>query len=245
MTRNHKPDNKTIEPFEPKAIRHFKQAIVGGKHWYIALLESIGLWETAEETIDERTYQYIIASEAFDWLLLAERLCVTLKGLIPEAEMIALLFYGKPPLDLPAGEFKKLIGNAKYHQQLNYFYGITAEEALILAVEDEVRKEKRVSGYLSEMDTTIEAFRRVYSTPRDTLLRQFRKEKKYSQLKSTSLTEIKEFTYWLFQRRLTQNDKAKVASDTKKALDWLENKGYFRQSGKRNYEEKIIDITPS
>jgi hypothetical protein len=35
------------------------------------------------------------------------------------------------------------------------------------------------------------------------------------------LTELKEFTYWLFKYRLRQSDKAKVASDTKKALGQL------------------------
>ena len=57
-----------------KAVDELKAAIAGGKHWYIALLEAIGLWTTAEETHNGRLYRYLIAGEAFDWLLLAERL---------------------------------------------------------------------------------------------------------------------------------------------------------------------------
>ena len=34
---------------DAEAIRYLKQAINSGKHWYIALLEAIGLWNAAEE----------------------------------------------------------------------------------------------------------------------------------------------------------------------------------------------------
>ena len=52
-----------------EAIKHLEQAITSGKHWYIALLEAIGLWKAAEETLNGRTYRYLIAGEAFYWLL--------------------------------------------------------------------------------------------------------------------------------------------------------------------------------
>ena len=113
---------------------------------------------------------------------------------------------------------------AKYHQYLNYFYGITIEEALIWATQDEVRKERWASGYSREGDVTNEAHRRIYGATKAILLRRFRRDKGYPQLKSISLTELKEFTYWLFKYRLIHCDKAKVASDTKKALDWLHEK---------------------
>jgi hypothetical protein len=40
-----------------------------------------------------------------------------------------------------------------------------------------------------------------------------------------SLSELKEFTYWLFKYRLKHNDKERVASDTRKALDWVQRHG--------------------
>jgi len=135
-----------------EVIRYLEQAITGGKHWYIALLEAIGSWKAAEETHNGRTYRYLIAGEAFDWLLLAERLCETVDGLLPDDEKTALLFYGKPPLDLTIEEFKELIGSSKYHQYLNYFYGITTEEALIWAVQEEVRKERQILVLNKEHD---------------------------------------------------------------------------------------------
>jgi len=207
---------------DAEAIRYLEQAIISGKHWYIALLETIGLWSAATEVHNGRTYCYLIAGEAFDWLLLAERLCEAVDGLLPPDERLALLFYSKPPLNLSTKKFKELIGNAKYHQYLNYFYGITVEEALILVVQEEVRKERLILGYNNEEHDSInEVYRRIYGATRAVLLRQFRHEKGYPQVRSISLTELKEFTYWLFKYRLKQCDKARVASDTKKALEQL------------------------
>ncbi len=37
------------------------------------------------------------------------------------------------------------------------------------------------------------------------------------------LTELKEFTYWLFKYRMLHCDKAKVASDTRKGLRLLQH----------------------
>jgi len=208
-----------------EAIRHLEQAITGGKHWYIALLEAVGLWKAAEETHNGRIYRYLIASEAFDWLLLTERLCETVDGLLPDDEKTSLLFHGKPPLDLTTEEFKKLIGSSKYHQYLNYFYGITTEEALVWAVQEEVRKERQTLGHKNEHDINNEAYQRIYGATKAVLLRRFRREKGYPQLKSTTLTELKEFTYWSFKYRLNHCDKARIASDTKKALTKLKSNG--------------------
>lgn len=218
-------DNHLTVSGDTEAIRHLEQAITSGKHWYIALLEAIGLWTSAEETCHGRTYRYLIAGEAFDWLLLAERLCETVDGLLPNAEKIALLFNGEPPLNITVERFKELIGSSKHRQYLNYFYGITVEEALLLAVQDEVRKERWMWGYNGEYDTIDEAYRRIYGANKATLLKQFRREEGYRQLRSISLTELKGFTYWLFKYRLKQCDKARVASDTKKALDQLKSNG--------------------
>ena len=222
---------------DAEVIKYLGQAVTSGKHWYIALLEAIGLWKAAEETHNGRTYRYLIAGEAFDWLLLAERLCETVDDLLPDDERTALLFYGKPPLDLTVEKFKELIGSSKYHQYLNYFYGITTEEALIWAVQEEVRKERRTLGLHKEHDHDNEAYRRIYGATKAVLLKRFRREKGYPQLNSTSLTELKELTYWLFKYRLNHCDKARVASDTKKALTQLKSNGFPRNlvTGKSTY----------
>ena len=225
---------------DAEAISHLKQAIADGKHWYIALLESIGLWSSAEEVHKDRTYRYLIGGEAFDWLLLAERLCSTVDGLLPEDEKHALLFYGRPPLELHTREVKELIGN-KYGQYLNYFYGVTVEGALLLAVQEEIDKERRVLGYRSKHESADEAYQRIYNATRTVLLKRFRQERGYSQLKSITLTELKEFNYWLFKYRLKQCEKAKIASDTKKALGYLKR----QWSQKGIFEALAIDLAPA
>jgi hypothetical protein len=127
---------------------------------------------------------------------------------------------------LSADKFKKLIGGGKYHQYLNYFYGVTVEEALLQAVQAEIRKEKRIAGVAGEENLLNEAYRRIYGATKAILLKRFRRQKRYSQLKSTSLPELKEFSYWLFKYRLQQCDRARVASDTKKALARLKQNGF-------------------
>jgi hypothetical protein len=211
-----------------EAVKQLAQAISGGKHWYLALLEAISRWTAAEELAGGQRYRYLIAGEAFDFLLLAERLCQAVDGLLPSGDKAALLFHGRPPLRLTEAEFKELIGTSKYRQYLNYFYGITVEEALFLAVQDEVRKERRAAGFNSEHDVVNEVYRRLYGATKGVLLRRFRREKGYPTIKSISLSELTEFTYWLFKCRLKRSEKARVASDTSKALRWIRRSGLSR-----------------
>jgi len=194
---------------DAEAIRHLEQAILGGKHWYLALLEAMALWTSAEEDHNGRTYRYLIDGEAFDWLLLAERLCEAVDGWLPGDEKKALLFQGKPPLSLSAREVRGLIGDSKYRHYLNYFYGFTVEGTLLLAVQEEVYKERQAC--------------RIYGADKSVLLKQFRKEKGYRRRRSITLAELKEFTYWLFKYRLKNCEKARVASDTRKALQYLKH----------------------
>jgi hypothetical protein len=213
---------------DAEAICYLKESVASGKNWYLSLLSAIGLWSSAEEEYNDRSYVYLIDGEAFDWLLLAERLCGTVEELLPEGEMDALLFHGVPPLELDAAEVKDLIGEQKYKHYLNYFYGVTVEEALLLAVQEAIDKEKWVQG-LGKTHANDEAYQRIYNNNKDELLKQFRQEKHHSQRQSTTLDEMKEFTYWLFKYRLKRCEKARIASDTKKALDYL--KKQWRQKG--------------
>ncbi len=203
---------------DARAIEHLKQAVTEGKHWYMALLEAIKLWKSPEEDYQGRHLRYLIDGEAFDWLLLAERLSDEISGSIPEEERLNLLFFDLPPLELTREEFKKLIGSVKYRAYLNYLYGVLVEENLVAAVVDEIRKERLVAGSTKHEDILDKAYRRIYSHNQQVLLDSFRKEKKYPKRKSMTLGEMKEFTYWLFKYRIKRCDKSRVASDTKKAL---------------------------
>jgi len=216
----------TITRPKTAAVRHLEQAIASGKHWFIALLEAIRLWTEDEESYNGRHYRYVINGEALDWLLLAERLSESVASLVPEEERLALVFQGRVPLRLTREQFKGLIGPAKYRQYLNYFYGVTVEEALVKAVQDEVRKERYARGRYDDDNLVNEVYLQVYGATRAALLKRFRREKGYPQLRSISLAELKEFTYWLFKYRLAHSEKARAASDTKKALAKLLASGF-------------------
>ncbi len=138
---------EAASPGDAEAISYFRQALTTGRPWYSSLLAAIGLWASAEEVYRDRAYQYLIDGEAFDWLLLAERLCEAADGLLPEDEKDDLLFRGVAPVEMTTAEVRGLIGDGKYRQYLNFFYGVTVEEALLLAVQAEVDKERRGRGF--------------------------------------------------------------------------------------------------
>jgi len=206
---------------DTQAIQELKSAIAEGKNWYVAVLEEIRLWSSPEEDYDGRHYQYLVDNEAFDWLALAERLCEELDGFVSEKERANLLFFGIPPIELSKDEFKNIIGDFKYQAHLNYFYGVLVERFLILAVTEEIRKKKRVLGLNNDNGVIDEAYQRIYGATQSALLKQFRKERHYTQLKSISLSEFNEFIYWLFKYRIKNRDRSRMASDTKKALTKL------------------------
>jgi hypothetical protein len=206
---------------DTQTIQGLKNAIAEGRNWYVALLEAVRLWSSTEEDYNGRHYQYLVDNEAFDWLVLAERLCEELDGLIPEEELINLLFFDRPPIELSKEELKNFIGAPKYKAYLNYLYGILVEKFLLLSITEEIRKKKRVLGLNNDNGVIDEAYQRIYGAPQSALLKQFRKERHYPQLRSINLSELNEFTYWLFKYRIKTLDKSRVASDTKKALTKL------------------------
>ena len=95
------------------------------------------------------------------------------------------------------------------------------EKFLLLSVTEEIRKKKRVLGLHNDNGVVDDAYQRVYGASQSALLKQFRKERHYPQLRSMRLSELNEFTYWLFKYRIKTRDKSRVASDTKKALSKL------------------------
>jgi len=226
---------------DTQAIEGLKGAVAAGKHWYIALLEAIRLWSSPEEDYDGRTYHYLVDNEAFDWLMLAERLSEELDGAIPDSELTDLLFFNAAPVELSRNEFKDLIGASKYRTHLNYFYGVIVEQFLILAVVDDIRKERRVLGLPGDNGVADEAHRRIYGADRLALLRQFRNERRYRHLKSMSLSEFDEFTYWLFKYRIKTSDRSCVASHTKKGLAKLHELSMLKARSARATEERTQD----
>ena len=204
------------------AIKHLKSALSGGKDWPEALLEAMALWAVPEERRRKRTYSYFIAGEAFDWLLLAERLLDETRGVVPQEELETLLFEGKFPDRFDTERVQELLGLDKYRGYLNFYYGVTVEEALQLACELELRKRDTSNGVRYRNAYAEKAFPMIYLKTREELLSMFRESKKVEPDGVESMAEHRAFTYWLFKYRWANSDKARIASDTTKGLRQLE-----------------------
>src|SRR5487761_2532151 len=92
-------------PATDEAILRMRQSVIQGQHWFEALLDAVGRWRVPEETIGERSFCYLILGEAFDWLLLAERLIDEMPDLVPARGSEALLFDNRWPIDVEEPEF--------------------------------------------------------------------------------------------------------------------------------------------
>ena len=201
-----------------RVIGEMRDTVASGEsHWFPALLQAIRNWPLATEEDGERSYRYLIGGEAFDWLLLAERLCQEMAGLVPEEEAEALLFDENLPLETTEEDFQVLLG-AKYKPHLNFVYGVRVEAALQVAVQEEVRKERSgTSLWEKNGHVEDEAFERIYGKRRADLFAEFEAEQARDS-EWLSLAELSEWRYWLFQYRVKNCDPAKVASDTRKGL---------------------------
>jgi 8-oxo-dGTP pyrophosphatase MutT (NUDIX family) len=218
------------------ALESFLAAVIAGDSWFNALMRAIALWEAPAELVDGRRYRYLVGGEAFDWLLLAERLlesaALAAPGAIDPAEAERLLFEGMSPADessarpqrLSDERLRELIGEHKHRAHLNYLYGVVVEQALQYAIELDLAKE-RVS--MNMKDPRFEeagrdpVHERIYGRPRAELLREFREEASLPQTDHIMVSELHEFQYWLFKYRVRNQEPARVASDTRKALAQL------------------------
>jgi hypothetical protein len=214
-----------------EAIHFLRTSIAKGEHWYVALLKAMSRWTAAEEVLGDRRYRYLIGGEAFDWLLLAERLIDEIDETVTAEEREALLFHGHPPLEIDDEEFQALVGTPKYQAYLNYLYGIVVEEALQYAVEEEMAKERHAHVWAVEAGSS---FPRIYGRTQDELLEEFQIERGLAVTDKMDYLDFKEFTYWLFKYRVRTGEGARVASDTRKglaALSRLENAYRTRSEG--------------
>ena len=203
-----------------ESINHLNNSIENGKSWFISLLESISIWTKPEEKYNNNNYIYFLDGEAFDWLVLAERLCYEINNFnLYKEEIEKFITYGKLPEVISLSIFKNSIGLSKYRGYLNYFYGITIEESLLISVESEIQKRNLSNGKQFNQDYTELAFESIYLSSQTVLLGNFFEEQKIKPKKHLSITENKLFTYWLFKYRLKSSDKSRSASYTKKGIN--------------------------
>ena len=212
----------------PDALLHLRTDLATGVPWQKAILEAVGRWTIAEETIDGRKYLYLLQGEAFDWLLLAERLCAGVGEAIPAEDTERFLFSGQIPGAVDEEQFRDYLGPSKFRAYMNFRYGVVLEETLQLVAEDEVRKSYMSRSYSDNDELIEEAYVHLYQKSRSELLKTFQKETKKDRRRNLTLSDLKEFTYWLHKRRINLWDPARVASDTTKAIRQLDllQRGY-------------------
>ena len=127
------------------------------------------------------------------------------------------------------GEFRQCIGDAKHRAYLNYLYGVVVEDALLVDIEREVRKERRALVSYRKGCVIEEAYRRIYGTGRAGLWQHFHDKNGVRLDGLTDSVNEKEFSYWRFKYRLEYCDKEKVASDTRRGLRQMNNQYTARQ----------------
>ena len=87
VDQEHTRDISDVDP-----VKYLRQCLEQGQDWPSALLEAMALWTTPFEVVNGRKYAYFIGGEAFDWLLLAERLCEEVGDMIPYEDKENLLY---------------------------------------------------------------------------------------------------------------------------------------------------------
>jgi hypothetical protein len=200
-----------------------------GDQWKNAVLETIAEWPLPNEKVDGEQLDYLIGGEAFDWRLLAQRLlgeCGSAIAIETWREWLSdpVLFAG-----FEEPEFMRLLGVDKFRAHLSYFYGVTVEQSLVVAVEEEITH-RRVGGGRQLSDRSLElAYETLYGNTRDQLWEVFRLEVGMKPLRDGwrhrdehSVGSEDAFTYWLFKLRMERSDPARTASDTRKGLAKLE-----------------------
>lgn len=208
-------------PAPEETVLRMRNAIIHGQPWFQALLDAVGRWRHPQETVAGRHYRYLVGGEAFDWLLLAERLLDEVGDLVPREERHALLFDGAWPMDMDEDEFAERIGEAKHSAHLNFLYGVLVEEALQLHVEEEIHKESRARAWGVDPRDDLSMFGRVYGMSRTELISAYYESTGVMLGERVTYPDWKDFTYWLFKFRMKRQDKARVASDTRKGLAQL------------------------
>ena len=216
-------DAEPPSPLEAdEGVRTFLKAIKRGEPWYPAMLDVIARWVAPEEQAGGAVYRYLIGGEAFDWLRLAERLIGAAGKAIPAAEAERLLFDGKPPPGHDGSEeaFARAIGHEKHRAHLNFQYGVTVEEVLLLQAELDLVKARNLDGPRGT-PPDVAAYERVYGRSLKELIVEYRAETGQALPERALQSQLRAFTYWCSKFRFRLAEPARVASDTRKALALL------------------------
>ena len=191
--------------------------------WTMDMMELMRTWDVPSEVIGKRKFNYLIGGEAFDYLSLLERLTFDSRINLEKSKLEELLFYGHLPSYSVKDEMKNYLGWKKYRAYLNYWYGVVIEQCLQYVIEIEISKEFRSKGMVELDDLTNVVFLRLYGEEAEVLWCKFCRATKRTRKESMSVTELEEYTYWLFKYRFEESDQSRFASDTVKGLLYFDS----------------------
>ncbi len=212
------------------AISRLKSCIGDAENdWKLEVLQAIADWPLANEDVKGEKFEYLIGGEAFNWRLLAQRLIGECGSAIPEDTLWEWLLDPVLFAGFEEPEFMRAVGVDKFRAHLSYFYGVTVEQALLVAVEEEV-SHRRIGNGRQLSDGSLElAYEMLYGSAREQLWGVFKLESGVQAVREGwrhrdehSLGSEDAFIYWLFKLRMEKSDPAKIASDTRKGLAKLE-----------------------
>ena len=212
------------------AISRLKSSIGSAESdWKLTVLEAIADWPLANEDVGGETFEYLIGGEAFNWRLLAQRLLGECGSLIPDETLWEWLSDSVLFAGVEEPDFMRAVGVDKFRAHLSDFYGVTVEQSLLVAVEEEVTHQRVGSGRQLSDGSLERAYALLYGDEREHLWEVFRLEagvhaarEGWRHRDEHSLGSEDSFTYWLFKLRMERSDPAKIASDTRKGLAKLE-----------------------
>ncbi len=201
--------------------------------WRLALCELMAQWPLPRETVHGRSFKYLIAGEAFDWQLLAQRISQDVHFAVLEQQRGQCIYEWKPNLGLSEEQFRRSLGTYKYRAHLNFIYGVLVERALVVSMENEVCKQWAGNGYTATQTHYDQVYARLYGETYESLWHEYlidhadgleaeTQSNRGASNHSSNLSNADEFTYWLFKRRVKRSDPARVASDTRKGLEQFE-----------------------
>ncbi len=234
------------------AISRLKSSIGSAESdWKLKVLEAIADWPLANEDVEGETFEYLIGGEAFNWRLLAQRLLGECGSVISDETLWEWLSDPVLFAGFEEPDFMRAVGVDKFRAHLSYFYGVTVEQSLLVAVEEEVTH-RRVGNGRPLSDGSLErAYTLLYGSEREHLWGVFRLEagvhaprEGWRHRDEHSLGSEDSFTYWLFKLGMERSDPAKIASDTRKGLAKLER---MRQNDIRRrtmlHSDEMLNLT--
>ena len=186
----------------------------------LQLLKNINNWAIGEDG-DESYRDYFVAGEALDWKALANRIAITNVPVGELPNIASWLYNSDHTGGIEEEEFKALVGEEKHALHLNYFYGVLVERSLITMETEHILKGKLRNDAASIEQAGELAYINIYRATRQDLLEKFKLLKQIESGEWLSLTQVKEFTYFLFKHRVGNSLPAKTASDTKRGLTFL------------------------